>query len=138
MPRPSLPAPAALTKRATGTARGIAAAVPVALAVAVAGTALHRQAVAVAGVELPWGAAAALLMLGAAQLMLGAGFRSIIPTAAAGLVCYATVGAMSAAGSSKQLVLGDQAGNIWIYGIAGVTVGMLFWCRRYRRGAPAH
>lgn len=121
--------------RSTGTARGIAAAVPVAFFVALAGTALHRQTVVIADVELPLGAAAALLLLGSAQLLLGAAFRSIIPTAAVGAVCYASVGVLSSGGSTKQLILADAAGSAWIYGIIGVTVAMLLWCRRYRSRA---
>ncbi|MCB5273299.1 hypothetical protein BJG92_00818 [Arthrobacter sp. SO5] len=113
-------------------AGGIAAAVPAALFAALAGTALHRQDVLLAGVALPWGALAALLLLGAVELWLGAAFRSVIPTAACGALCYALTGWWSTLGNGKRLVIGDAAGNIWIFGIAAVTVAMLAWCRRYR------
>ena len=68
-----------MNKRAAGTAGGIAAAVPAALFAALAGTVLHGQDVLVAGVEVPWGAAAALVLLGSVELWLGAAFRSVAP-----------------------------------------------------------
>jgi hypothetical protein len=126
-----------LNKGATGTARGIAVAVPVALFAALAGTALHRQTLLLAGVDVYWGAAAALLLLASLQLLLGAWSRSLLPTAVAGIVCYAAVGAISSAGTGKQLIVADVPGNVWVYGSAGVTLVMLLWCRRYRRATAA-
>ncbi|WP_445153806.1 hypothetical protein ACTWLI_10470 [Arthrobacter sp. Hor0625] len=122
-----------MTRRAAGAAGGIAAAVPAALFAALAGTVLHGQDVLLAGVEVPWGAGAALLLLAAVELWLGAAFRSLLPTAACGVLCYALVGWWSTLPPGKRLIIGDLAGNLWIYGIAVVTVGMLVWCRRYRR-----
>jgi N-acetyl-1-D-myo-inositol-2-amino-2-deoxy-alpha-D-glucopyranoside deacetylase len=122
-------------KRAAGTAGGIAAAVPAALFVALAGTALHRHDLVLGGVDVPWGAVAALVLLGSVQLWLGAAFRSVIPTAACGVLCYALIGWWSTLEAGKRLVIGDAAGNIWVFGIAGITVAMLAWCRRYRRPA---
>lgn len=113
-------------------AGGTAAAVPAALFVALAGTALHRQDVLVGGVGLPWGVVAALVLLASVELWLGAAFRSVAPTAACGILCYALTGWWSTLESGKRLLIGDAAGNLWIYGIAGVTVAMLAWCRRYR------
>ncbi|SDP02050.1 N-acetyl-1-D-myo-inositol-2-amino-2-deoxy-alpha-D-glucopyranoside deacetylase [Arthrobacter sp. ok909] len=113
-------------------AGGIAAAVPAALFVALAGTALHRHDLFLAGVQVPWGAAAALLLLGSAELWLGAAFRSVLPIAVCGLLCYALTGWWSTLETGKRLVIGDTAGNIWVFGIAGITVAMLAWCRRYR------
>lgn len=112
-------------------AGGVAAAVSAALFAAVAGTALHRQQLLIAGVGLPWGAVAALLLLGALQLLLAAAFRSVIPTAATGVMCYMLAGWWSTMEPGKRLVAGDLAGNVWVYGIAGITVAMLAWCRRY-------
>jgi len=106
--------------------------VPAALFVALAGTALHRHELVLGGVEIPWGAAAALLMLGSAELWLGAAFRSVVPTAVCGLLCYALTGWWSTLETGKRLVIGDAAGNIWVFGIAGITLAMLLWCRRYR------
>jgi hypothetical protein len=122
-----------VTKRATGAASGIAVAVPVALFAALAGTALHRQTLLIAGVDVYWGAAAALLLLASLQLWLGAWSRSLIPTAVAGIACYVAVGLVSAAGTGKQLIVADVPGNVWVYGSAGVTFVVLLWCRRYRR-----
>lgn len=106
-------------------ARGIAAAVLAALLVAAAGTALHRQSMVISGVDVAWGVCAALLLLASVQLWLAAWSGSVIPTAVAGVVVYATVGALSSGGRDKQLLLGDAAGNIWVYGIAAVTLIML-------------
>ncbi|MBT2554323.1 hypothetical protein [Arthrobacter sp. ISL-5] len=116
-------------------AGGIAAAVPAALFVATAGTALHRQQWLLSGVILPWGAVAALVLLGSVQLLLGAAFRSVIPTAVCGVLCYVLAGWWSAMAPGKRLIAGDLAGNVWVFGIAGVTVLMLVWARRYRRRA---
>ncbi|OFI39935.1 hypothetical protein BIU82_02535 [Arthrobacter sp. SW1] len=124
-------------KRATGGFRGIAAGLPVALFAAVfaavAGTALHRQYLALAGVELHWGPPAALLLLAALQLLLAGRYRSLIPTAVAGIGCYVLVGLLAAAGPGKQLILGDVPGNVWVYGIAVVTLVMLVVCRGFAR-----
>jgi hypothetical protein len=127
-----------VNKRVAGAARGFAAAVPAALFAALAGTALHRQSLVIAGVDVPWGAAAALVLLGAVQLWLAAWSRSLLPTAVAGIGCYAAVGALAAAGPGKQLILGDPAGNIWVYGIAGVTLVMLVVAARLRRQGQRH
>lgn len=117
-------------------AGGIAAAVPAALFAALGGTALHRQEWMLSGAVLPWGAAAALALLGSVQLLLGAAFRSPVPTAVCGVVCYILAGWWSAMAPGKRLIAGDLPGNVWVYGIAGVTVLMLVWARRYRRRAP--
>lgn len=118
-------------------AGGLAAAVPAALFAAMAGTALHRQELVTAGVVLPLGVLAALVLLGSVQLFLGASFRSLVPTAAAGVLCYLLTGWWSAMVPGKRLITGDLAGNVWVYGIVVVTVLMLAWCRRYRRRKPA-
>jgi hypothetical protein len=122
---------------AVGTVRGIAAAVLAALFVAMAGTGLHRQVLPLAGVEVPWGVAAALMLLASVQLWLAAWSRSVIPTAVAGVVSYAVVGVLSSAGPAKQLVLGDAVGNVWVFGIAAVSLVMLVAASRLRTGGPA-
>ena len=114
-----------MTTSAAGMARSIAAAVPAALFVALAGTALHRQTVLWSGVELPWGVAAALLLVASVQLWLAAWCRSVVPAAVAGVVSYAVVGILSSAGPAKQLIPGDAVGNVWVFGIGGVTLIML-------------
>ena len=82
------------------------------------------------GVILPWGAVAALFLLGSVQLLLGAAFRSLIPTAACGVLCYMLAGWWSMLEPGKRLIAADISGNIWIYGIAGTSVLMLACCRR--------
>ncbi|MFF1828731.1 hypothetical protein [Paenarthrobacter sp. NPDC058040] len=114
-----------MNKRVASAARGIAVAVLAALFVAFAGTVLHRQSVVITGVELYWGVGAALLLLASVELWLVAWSGSVIPTAVAGLVAYASVGVLSSGGPDKRLVLGDLIGNIWVFGIAGVTLLML-------------
>lgn len=114
-------------------AGGLAAAVPAALFAALAGTALHRHELAGAGAALPLGAVAALLLLALLQLFLGAAFRTLIPTAVCGGLCYALAGWWSGMEPGKRLIAGDLAGSVWVYGIVVVTVIMLAWCRRYRR-----
>lgn len=113
-------------------AGGIAAAVPAALFVALAGTALHRHDILLAGVGIPWGAAAALLLLGSVQLWLGAAFRSALPTAACGILCYGLTGWWSTLELGKRILIADTAGNIWLFGVAAMTVATLIWCQRYR------
>ena len=121
-----------MNKGVASTARGLAAAVLAALFVAAAGTALHRQSMVIAGVDVAWGVCAALL-LASVQLWLAAWSGSVIPTAAAGVVAYATVGALSSGGPDKQLLLGDAVGNIWVFGIAVVTLTMLLVASRLRK-----
>ncbi len=116
-------------RSAAGTASLLA--VPVALFAAIAGTALHRQSVEASGTSLAWGLAAALVLLGSFQLCLGAWSRSVIPTAVAGVVCYAAVGYLATASPGKQLVIGDVSGNVWLFGIPALTLVMLWWCRRF-------
>ncbi len=88
-----------------------------------------------AGVEVPWGAAAALVLLGAVELWLGAAFRSVLPTAACGVLCYALAGWWSTLENGKRLIIGDLAGNLWIYGIAVVTLAC--WPGAGATGRPA-
>ncbi|MFK0039025.1 hypothetical protein ACIQTW_04215 [Paenarthrobacter sp. NPDC090517] len=114
-----------MKKGAAGSVRGAATAVLAAPFVALAGTVLHRQTVIWSGVVVPWGVAAALLLLASVQLWLAAWTRSVIPTAVAGVVSYAVVGVLSSAGSAKQLILGDPVGNVWVFGIGVVTLIML-------------
>lgn len=99
---------------------------------------LHRQRLAVGGVELPWGAVAALVLLASVELLLGAAFRSPLPTAVCGAGCYALTGWWSTLEPGKRLILGDPAGYLWMFGIAAVTVAVLAWCRRYtgRKAQP--
>jgi hypothetical protein len=123
-----------VNEKAAGTARGLAAAVPAAFYVAVAGTALHRHDILIGDVGLPWGAAAALLLLASVELWLAAAFASLVPAAVCGVLCYALAGWWSTLENGKRLVIGDAAGSLWIYGIAVVTAATLLWARRHRMG----
>lgn len=114
-----------MNTRAAGSVRGISTAVLAALCVALAGTGLHRQTLVWAGVEVPWGVAAALVLLASVQLWLAAWSRSVVPAAVAGVVSYGVVGVLSSAGPAKQLILGDAVGNVWVFGIGAVTLIML-------------
>jgi hypothetical protein len=119
-----------MRRRAAGSVRGIATAVLAALFVALAGTGLHRQTLVWNGVEVAWGVAAALLLLASVQLWLAAWSRSVVPAAVAGVVSYGVVGVLSSAGPAKQLILGDAVGNVWVFGIGGVTLIMLVVIKR--------
>jgi N-acetyl-1-D-myo-inositol-2-amino-2-deoxy-alpha-D-glucopyranoside deacetylase len=107
---------------------------PAALFAALAGTLLHRQEAMLGGIALPWGAVAALALLASVEVLLAAAFRSIIPTALCGAACYALTGWWSTLQPGRRLIIGDLAGNLWIFGIAADTVGVLVWCRRRARG----
>ena len=145
MPRPTAPAPRSrsrspgfgynVIKRAAGTAGGIAAAVPAALFVALAGTALHRPGSGRwPASDVPWGAVAALVLLGSVQLWLGAAFRSVVPTAACGVLCYALTGWWSTLETGKRLVIGDtRRESLDLRHRRQSPLAMLAWCRRYRR-----
>lgn len=98
---------------------------------------LHGQYVLLAGLRIPWGAAAALTLVGAAELWLGAAFRSVLPAGVCGAVCYALAGWWSSLEPGRRLIIGNLAGSLWIYGIAAVTLVLLVWCRRYRQQPPA-
>lgn len=97
---------------------------------------LHGQHLLLAGVQVPWGAAAALALLGAAELWLGAAFRSVLPVGVCGVGCYGLAGWWSSLEPGRRLIIGNLAGSIWIYGIAAVTLVALVWCRRYRQPRP--
>jgi hypothetical protein len=114
-------------------AGGLAAAVPAALFAGAAGTALHRHQLFFDDGAFPWGALAALVLLGSVQHLLAAAFRSIVAPAVTGVLCYALVGWLSVLEPGKRVVAGDLAGNLWAYGSVVVTVLMLAWCRTYRQ-----
>jgi hypothetical protein len=97
---------------------------------------LHGHYFLLAGVQVPWGAAAALTLLGAAELWLGAAFRAVLPVGVCGVVCYALAGWWSSLEPGRRLIIGDLAGSLWIYGIVAVTLVMLVRCRRYRQPRP--
>ena len=110
---------------------------PAALFVAAAGTALHRQQLRADRRRPSLGCRGSRWSCSArSSCCLGAAFRSVIPTAACGVLCYVLAGWWSTLEPGKRLIVGDFPGYIWVFGIAGVTVLMLVWCRRYR-GAQA-
>ena len=100
-------------------AGGIAAAVPAALFVALAGTALHRHDLVARRRATSRGARPRRCCCWA-RSSCGSGRRSVpsIPTAACGALCYALAGWWSTLETGKRLVIGDAAGNIWVFGIA--------------------
>jgi hypothetical protein len=110
---------------------------------AVLGTTLHAQILPVGEVALPLGAAAALVLAGSIILWCGLWARSLLITALSGGTAYLVVALLSL--SSETLILtgtegpGPEpaavlAGNIWMFGLALVTVAAVGLCAAALRG----
>jgi hypothetical protein len=103
---------------------------------AVLGTALHGSAVYIGGAALPVGAAAALLLAGSVLVWCGLWARNVIAAALCGGTAYVVVAVI--ASSPKTLILTGtdggavlpavMAGNLWLFGLAAVTVGGVAVC----------
>jgi hypothetical protein len=111
----------------------VSAVVVGALVAAGLGTALHAQLLYVGETALPVGAVAALAFSGSTALFAGMWAGRAWVTALTGVLTYLLVGFFATARRSSILIItGDTrgldlasatAGNIWIFGIAVVTVG---------------
>ena len=110
-----------------------AAAVVAGLVAGLLGTALHGQALYAGSVELPWGAASALLLLLALALYVGLWSRSIVPCAVTGLATYVVVGLLTIPHGQYGLIVGNLAGTIWLFGVAVVTPLAMLLCGRILR-----
>ena len=117
------------------------------LAVAVLGTALHGQQWDLESVSLPVGAVAAVLLAGSAAVFLALWARNVYLSPLVGGVAYLVVG-LFAASEDQPLVLTDLvmepllptaiAGNVWVFGLAIVTVVasmVSWWVLRPRRAS---
>ncbi|MHA7263968.1 hypothetical protein ACX80W_12280 [Arthrobacter sp. TMN-37] len=110
---------------------------------AVLGTALHAQVLRVDELALPVGAVAALVLAGSIIIWCGLWARSILITALSGGTAYLAVALVSL--SAETLILTGVegpgpapdavlAGNIWMYGLVGVTVLGTAVCSTVLRG----
>ncbi|MDQ6754162.1 MAG: PIG-L family deacetylase [Actinomycetota bacterium] len=94
------------------------------------GTALHARALYLQSAELPWGALAALMLVLAAGLYVGLWARSSVLAAVTGLAAYAMVGILTIPHGLYGMIIGNLAGNIWLFGIAVVTPVAVAICGR--------
>lgn len=90
--------------------------------VAALGTMLHARTGILAGIQLPWGAALALLLLAATLVLVGAWSRSPLLGMVTGAATYATCVIFSIPHGQVGLIIASLSGNIWLYGVAVVTV----------------
>ncbi len=110
---------------------------------AVLGTVLHAQVLRIGELALPLGAAAALVLAGSIILWCGLWARSPLVTALSGGSAYLVVALLSL--SPETLILtgtegpGPEpvaalAGNLWMFGVALVTVASIGICAAVLRG----
>ena len=118
------------------------------------GTALHAQILRIGELSLPLGAVAALILAGSILLWCGLWARSLLVTALSGGTAYLVVALLTL--SSETLILTGVegagpdpaavlAGNLWMFGLALVTVAAVGICsaalrgprRALRAGSPA-
>jgi hypothetical protein len=111
---PGLPTP--------GLPARLTVAVLAGLVVALLGTALHARALYADGVVLPWGAAAALLLLLSAAVYVALWGRAAWLSAVTGGVAYALAGIFAAPRNGYSLIIANLQGALWLYGSALCTV----------------
>lgn len=142
--KPSLGRPG--VSQAVSRWEGMGAAVFGGLMSAVLGTALHGHIGYVGDAALPVGAAAALLLAGAVSVWCGLWARNIVAAALCGGTAYVVVAVLSS--SSETLILTGTsggpalpiavAGNLWLFGLALVSVlGVALCAVVLRRSASA-
>ena len=108
---------------------------------ALLGTALHANTLFVAGFPLPLGAGAALLLAGSSSLWVGLWAGSVLAAGLAAGTSYVVVALLSMSvetliltGTASGAVLPvSVAGNIWVFGLAGVALLSVFLCSRFLR-----
>ncbi|GAB3529939.1 PIG-L family deacetylase [Arthrobacter monumenti] len=119
------------------TLAGIGGSLIAALIATVFGTALHGQILYLPWVALPWGALAALLLVGCVATVAGLWARNVWMTVLTGIVTYVLVGLVS---TGSRIIVADfaqgivlpvaVAGIIWIVGIAVATIVAAVVCLR--------
>ncbi len=128
----------------SGLAR-IVGAISAGLIATVFGTALHGQILYLPGVALPWGAVAALVLVGSAATVAGLWARTVWMAILTGVVTYILVGLVSM-GSRVIITDGAEgitlpiavAGMVWILGIGVATIVAAVIClRALSRGRAA-
>lgn len=123
----------------------VAGSVAVGVVAALLGTALHAQGTELAGVRVPLGALAAVVLVGSAAVFAAVSARNVYLSPVVGAVAYLVVGWFAAVGT-YPLVLTDTsgdpalpaaiAGSIWVFGVAVATVLatlVSWWALRPRR-----
>jgi hypothetical protein len=116
--------------------QAVATAVMGGLGIAVLGTALHGRLFYLAGTGVPVGAAAALVFAGSLAVYLGLWAGRVWISALTGMVAYALVGLLAMGTDDMVVLTGSEpegprsalAGDIWIYGLAAVTVAAVVLC----------
>jgi hypothetical protein len=104
--------------------------------VAALGTALHARILFLFGTGIPVGAVAALVFAGSVAVYLGLWASSIWMSALTGAVAYALVGLLATGTDDRLILTGAEpggpwsalAGDIWIFGLAVVTVAAVVIC----------
>lgn len=94
--------------------------------VAAFGTMLHARTSTLGGVQLPWGVALALLLLAATMVLVGAWSRSPLLGTVTGAATYATCVIFAIPHGQVGLIISTLSGNLWLYGVAVVTVLYMF------------
>ncbi|HET8795937.1 MAG TPA: PIG-L family deacetylase [Arthrobacter sp.] len=119
------------------TLAGIGGALSAALIATVFGTALHAQILYLPWAAVPWGAFAALVLVGCVATVAGLWARNVWMTVLTGVVTYVLVGLIS---TGSRVIIADfaqgivlpvaVAGIIWIVGIAVATIVAAIVCLR--------
>lgn len=119
------------------TLGGIIGAISAGLIATVFGTALHGQILYLPDVALPWGAVAALVLVGSAATVAGLWARTVWMAILTGVVTYILVGLVS---MGSRVIITDVAegitlpiavaGMMWILGIGVATIVAAVICLR--------
>lgn len=86
------------------------------------GTMLHSRTAMLGGTQLPWGALLALTLLAAVVVLVGSWSKSPILGMVTGAATYATCVIFAIPHGQVGLIMATLSGNLWLYGVAGVTV----------------
>lgn len=86
------------------------------------GTALHLQTMQIGDASLPWGAALALVLVAAVLTLVGSWARSPTMGLLSGAAAYLSCVVLAIPHGRIGLIIANPAGNIWLYGVAVVTV----------------
>ena len=89
---------------------------------AVFGTMLHGRSSMLGAAQVPWGAALALILVAATVVLIGAWSRAPLLGMVTGAAAYAMCVIFSIPHGQVGLIISNLAGNLWLYGVAGVTV----------------
>ncbi len=125
---PRRPQPSRLRRSVTAVVAGLVA--------GLLGTALHGHVLVVGDLLVPWGAAAALLLVLSLSLFIGLWARSGWLSAVSGFAAYLVAGLLSIPRGEYGLVIANLQGTVWLYGIAVVTPLAALGCAYMLRRQP--